>query len=75
MNNLYISLIIAAGITFFAVITKPKDQSSNQSSFPNSYSTYGLKIYVISFIISYVALTYLLVDNIKQIIDTGEADF
>lgn len=68
MNYIYISLIIAAGITVCALITKPKSDVS--------HTAYGLKIYLISFVISYISMTYLLKDGtIKQIIDTGEADF
>lgn len=68
MNNLYISIIIAAGITFLAIITKSKDETK--------IAYYALKMYAISFIITYVALTYLLTDNcVKQIIETGDADF
>ena len=69
MNNIYISLIIAAGITVLAVLTKPKDPDT-------SHAAYGLKIYMISVIISYLSLSYLLSEScIKQIIETGEADF
>jgi hypothetical protein len=69
MNNVYVSLIIAAGITFCAIIT----QNSSENSSSRQY--YGIKIYIISFIISYVALIYLTDCNIKQIIETGDADF
>lgn len=69
MNNLYMSLIMAAGITFLAVVTRPKDPNTTPSS-------YGFKIYAISFIVCFLSLTYLGSDQcIKQVIETGDADF
>jgi anaerobic C4-dicarboxylate transporter len=69
MNNIYISLIIAAGITVLAVLTKPRETKNNHIG-------YGLKIYIISFLVSFVSLTYLLTEsNVKQIIETGEPEF
>ena len=67
MNNLTIALIIAAICTFFLVVSESKKENRN---------SIGIRTFVVSFLASYVALTYLVNDGFSaQDIDTCEPNF
>jgi ABC-type polysaccharide transport system permease subunit len=67
MNNIVIALIIAIAITFFVVITENKKEERK---------SIGVRTFITSFFVSFVALTYLVNDGFSaQDIDTGDPNF
>lgn len=67
MNNVVLSLIIAALSTFFIVITEKKKEDR---------MSVGTRSFITVFFVSFVALTYLLSDGTgSQEIETGEPNF
>jgi cytochrome c biogenesis factor len=66
MNNIIISLIIAAISTFILVITEAKKE--------NRISV-GIRAFITIFIVSFVALTYLITEKICHDIETGDPNF
>lgn len=66
MNNIIISLIIAAISTFILVITEMKKE--------NRISV-GIRSFITIFIVSFIALTYLITEKICHDIETGDPNF
>jgi len=66
MNNIIISLIIATVSTFILVITEMKKE--------NRISV-GIRTFISVFIVSFVALTYLITEKICHDIEIGEPNF
>jgi hypothetical protein len=67
MNNLLISLIISSVTTFFVVISEPKKENRQ---------SVGIRTFIISYLVSFVALIYLVSDNFtSQDIETCEPNF
>lgn len=73
MNNIIISLIIAAVSTFIIVITEVKKEGDNNNS--NNKISVGIRAFIAVFVVSFIALTYLLNENICHDIETGEPNF
>ena len=66
MNNIIISLIIAAVSTFFLVITEKKKENR---------TSVGIRSFVFVFVVCFIALTYLITEKICHDIEIGEPNF
>lgn len=66
MNNIIISIIIAAVSTFIIVITETKKENR---------VNVGVRSFIAIFVVSFIALTYLITEKICHDIETGEPNF
>ena len=67
MNNWMISFVIALVSSFLMVITEKKETGNRQAI--------AIRTFLITFFVSFVALTYLLDGNCGQDIDISEPNF
>ena len=66
MNNIVISLIISAVTAFFLIITETKKE--NRTSI-------GIRTFIATFFVSFIALTYLLDSSCSPEFELGEPNF
>lgn len=68
MNNYLVAFIISAGITGCIMFFSPKSEQASQQN-------QGIKTFIISYIVTFLGVSYLVDKPETQFIETGDAPF